>query len=257
MNRKWLMVMAGICLTGCVQKTTYSGTEQAVVEPTYDAVAAARERIALGLTYLRRGDMTQAKFNLDKALKQAPDLDEAHLAQAYYFETVSDTEQAERAYQRALSVNRNNADAANNYGVFLCRQGRFKDADTWMRRAVNNPDYIRQAQTYENLGICAREAGWNDKALTYFEQALNYDPRRAASLLEVAELAFAGEQSAKARKYLGRYHDSGNESPQSLLLGVELALEAEDTDAARRYGVLLLAKYPASEQAKTYRTKFY
>ncbi|MBY5992827.1 type IV pilus biogenesis/stability protein PilW [Ferrimonas balearica] len=257
MNRICLLALACLGLGGCVQQTTYSGTDQPVVEQKYNAVAAARERIALGLTYLRRGNMEQAKFNLDRALKQAPDLDEAHLALAYYYETVSDTEQAERAYRRALSANRNNADAANNYGVFLCRQGRYKDADQWMSRAVKMPNYIRQAQTYENLGLCAREAGWEEKAQGYFVQALNYDPRRAVSLLEVAQLAFARQQPSEARKYLSRYHDNGNESPDSLLLGVELALDANDTDAARRYGVLLLAKYPGSEQAKTYRTKYY
>ncbi|SHH33285.1 type IV pilus biogenesis/stability protein PilW [Ferrimonas marina] len=257
MKRIGLVILLPLLMSGCVQTTTYSGTDTRVAEREYVPSAAARERVSLGLAYLNRGDNEQAKYNLERALEQSPDLDEALLAMAHYYDVVKDEARAEQFYKRAVSVHPNSADAANNYGVFLCRQQRYKDADKWMNRAVDIPGYIRMSQTYENLGMCARQAGWDDKARLYYERALNYDPRRAATLLEVAELSFVAQQWDETRRYLERYHQGGNESPASLLLGAELEYSVQNTDAARRYGVLLLAKYPGSEQAKTYRMKYY
>ncbi|GAA4896839.1 type IV pilus biogenesis/stability protein PilW [Ferrimonas pelagia] len=257
MKPLYLALLPALVLCACVQKTTYSGTDMQVAQMEYDAEAAARDRVSLGLAYLQRGDATQAKFNLERALEQAPTSTEVLLAMAYYHDTVKDSVKAEQFYRKAVSLDRGHGDAANNFGVFLCRQQRFVEADRWLNQAVETPGYIRMSQTYENLGLCARQAGWTEKALGYFEQALNYDPRRAEALLEVAELSFNAQQWNEARSYLERYHQSGHESPSSLLLGAELEFGVQNTDAARRFGVLLLAKYPDSEQAKTYRTKYY
>ncbi len=244
-------------LGGCVQSTTYSGTDTQVAEIKYDANAAARDRISLGLAYLNRGETEQAKFNLEKALEHAPKLSEALLAMAYYYDSVQDLENAERYYRKAVDVKSDNADAANNLGVFYCRHERYPESERWLLKAVQTPGYIRMAQTYENLGLCALKAGWTDKAAGYFEQALNYDSRRAAALLELAKLDFAAGRPERARRHLERYHRNGDESADSLLLAAELAFQAQNADEARRYGVLLLAKFPGSEQAKTYRTKYY
>ncbi|GAA5191107.1 type IV pilus biogenesis/stability protein PilW [Ferrimonas gelatinilytica] len=255
--RLFSTILVAGCLAGCVQNTTYSGTDTQVAEARYDANAAARDRISLGLAYLDRGEAEQAKFNLEKALEHAPKLSDALLAMAYYYDSVQDEKNAEIYYRKAVDAKSDNADAANNLGVFYCRHGRYPEAERWLLKAVETPGYIRMAQTYENLGLCTLEAGWTDKAAGYFEKALNYDGRRAVALLELAKLDFAAGRIEPARRHLKRYHQYGDESADSLLLAAELAFQSHNADEARRYGVLLLAKFPGSEQAKTYRTKYY
>ena len=58
----------------------------------FDTVAAAKTRISLGLTYLKNGNYSQAKFNLDKALQFAPRLADAHYSIAYYYQVVGENE---------------------------------------------------------------------------------------------------------------------------------------------------------------------
>ncbi|WP_298439788.1 type IV pilus biogenesis/stability protein PilW [uncultured Ferrimonas sp.] len=257
MKTTCLLLVGLLGLGGCVQQTTYSGADKKVVSQEVDHAAASRERLSLGLAYLRRGNSEQAKYNFERALKHTPESADALLAMGYYFDAVKDYTRAEEYYRRSVAVVPFNPDAANNFGAFLCRQQQYEEADQWFNRAVLAPGYIRISQTYENLGLCAQEAGWTDKAASYYEQALNYNPRRANSLLQVAELKYAAEQWDDARNYLNRYHKDGNESAASLWLGAEMEFAANNTDAARRYGVLLLAKFPASLQAKAYRTKYY
>lgn len=51
------------------------------------------------------------------------------LAEIYYYQKVGDTKQAEQGYKDMLSRYPGNADALNNYGVFLCGNARYAEAD--------------------------------------------------------------------------------------------------------------------------------
>ena len=73
---------AVVALTGCVSERSYVGTDKPVSERTFDNIEAARTRISLGLNYLRRGDTSQAKYNLERARSFAPNSAEVHSALA-------------------------------------------------------------------------------------------------------------------------------------------------------------------------------
>ena len=60
-----LILSLSLLMTGCVTERTYTGTDIPVSERKLDKVAAARERMQLGLTYLNRGSTEQAKYNLE------------------------------------------------------------------------------------------------------------------------------------------------------------------------------------------------
>lgn len=249
-------LLLSVLSAACVTEQTYSGTDIPVKERKFDRTAAARERMQLGLTYLRRGNSEQAKYNLDKAYGHAPDLEEVHVALAYYYQTVGDIPRAEQAYRDAVETRNPSGDAKNNFGVFLCKERKYDKAEQMFLAAINTPDYTRIASSYENLGICSREAGLMDKARRYFTMALKYEPRRASSLLELTELALIQQDYPLARNELARYHRVAIESAQSLALGIKIEQGLHNTDAAKQLGITLLAKFPASEQAKQYRANF-
>lgn len=246
-----LVLSAGV--TGCVTEQTYSGTDIQVSERKFDKVGAAKERTQLGLMYLQRGNMEQAKFNLDKAMSYAPELEEVNVAMAYFYQTVGDVPRTEEAYRRAVRSSDASGDSMNNFGVFLCQQKRFDEAEEMFLKAIEQPNYTRTASSYENLGICSRDAGRIEKARHYFDMALKYDPRRASSLLELTEIALDSQDYLAAKQTLERLHTVVPQSAQSLALGVEIERQLNNTDASSRYGILLLAKFPASPEAKAYR----
>lgn len=248
-----LIALLSMLASGCVTEQTYSGTDIPVSERTFDKVAAAKERTQLGLTYLQRGNAEQAKFNLDKAMSYAPDLEEVNVAMAYFYQTVGDVPRTEEAYRRAVRSSDATGDSMNNFGVFLCQQKRYDEAEQMFLKAIEQPKYTRTASSYENLGICSRDGGNREKARHYFDMALKYDPRRATSLLELTELAMDSQDYQGAKRLLERMHTVVAESAASLALGVEIERQLNNFDASSRYGILLLAKFPASPEAKQYR----
>ncbi|QYK04023.1 type IV pilus biogenesis/stability protein PilW [Shewanella zhangzhouensis] len=247
-----IAILSGL-VTGCVTEQTYSGTDIPVSERTFDKVAAAKERTQLGLTYLQRGNTEQAKFNLDKAMAYAPQLEEVHVAMAYFYQTVGDVPRTEEAYRNAVRSNNASGDSMNNFGVFLCQQKRYGEAEEMFLKAIDQPKYTRTASSYENLGLCSRDAGQIEKARHYFDMALKYDPRRATSLLEMTEIAMDSKDFQGAKRMLERLHSVIPESASSLALGVEIERQLNNRDASSRYGIMLLAKFPASPEAKEYR----
>ncbi|GIU09689.1 type IV pilus biogenesis/stability protein PilW [Shewanella sp. MBTL60-112-B2] len=252
-----VLILSSVMTTGCVTQDTYAGTDTPVSERKVDKVAAARQRVQLGLTYLQKGNSEQAKANLDRALAFAPDLEEVHIAFAYYYQSVGELEKTEQAYREAINASDASGDSFNNFGAFLCQQGKYAESEKMFLEAVDQPLYTRSASTYENLGICSRKAGQMIKAQSYFAMALNYDPRRRTSLIELTEIDFEEGKYAEAREQLSRYHRVAAESAGSLALGIKIEQGLNDQEAVRRFGILLLAKFPQSVQAKEYRASMH
>mgnify|MGYP003113445176 CR=1 FL=1 len=252
-----LILLSATALSGCVTQNTYTGTDTPVSERKVDKVAAARQRVQLGLTYLQKGNSEQAKSNLDRALAFAPELEDVHLAFAYYYSSVGELEKTEQAYRNATRLRDASGDAFNNFGTFLCQQGKYAESEKMFLKAVERPLYTQAASTYENLGICSRKAGQIEKAQQYFTSALKYDPRRRTSLIELAEMELEAGRFGEAKIRLSNYHKVAVESPISLALGIEIEQGLNDQEAVRKYGILLLAKFPSSAQAKQYRANMH
>ena len=248
-----LLILSSSLLNGCVTERVYTGTDIPVAERTFDNVSAAKQRAQLGLTYLQRGDSAQAKFNLNKAVKFAPNIEAVNVSMAYYYQKVGEPEIAETYYRKSINSVDATGDGMNNFGVFLCQQKKYAESEKVFLKAIKLPLYTRAAASYENLGICSRKAGNLEKAQKYFSMALKYDHRRRVSLIELTEIDVDTGDYSKARAQLVRYHRVIAESAESLTLGITIERGLDDPDAVRKFGILLLAKFPASVEAKQYR----
>ncbi|MGS0726167.1 type IV pilus biogenesis/stability protein PilW, partial [Shewanella sp. 0m-11] len=71
------------------------------------------------------------------------------------------------------------------------------------------------------------------------------------------EIDLGEGQLIEAREQLSRYHRVAAESATSLALGIEIEQGLNDEGAVRRFGILLLAKFPQSIQAKEYRASMH
>lgn len=239
--RRLLPYIVVLGLVGCVSQPLPEGFE----DPNdFDQIEAAKTRISLGLTYLKNGNYSQAKFNLDKALQFAPRLADAHYSLAYYYQVVGENERAEQAYQEAMDRAPRNPDIANTYGTFLCQQGKYDKAKTYFLKAVNSDNYISTAETYENLALCSHSQGQTDDAITYLQSALNHQPSRAKSLLLLTSLYTDTQQWQPARQTLRRYEKLASVSPDTLWLSVRIEQALGNTQQAQGYGDMLIHMYP-------------
>lgn len=218
----------------------------------FDAVTAAKTRISLGLTYLKNGNYSQAKANLDKALEFAPRFADAHYSLAYYYQLVGENERASNAYQQALDLAPNNADIANTYGAFLCQRGQYQKAKGYFLKAVNSNNYASAAETYENLALCTQSQGKSDEAIDYLKSALKHQPTRAKSMWLLTELeADKGDWQA-AQRSLKRYVQMASVSADTLIMAQRIEQALGNIDIANGYGQMLVKMYPEHAKAKAY-----
>ncbi|WP_158967611.1 type IV pilus biogenesis/stability protein PilW [Paraglaciecola sp. L3A3] len=233
------LLFIGMLFVGCAgQNGLYS------VSDDFDQNKAAQNRISLGLTYLRNGNYSQAKFNLDKALEFAPRSADVNYAMAYYYQRVEEIDKAENAYQFAMDLEPKNADIINSYGAFLCENGNYPKAKEYFLKAVNTSNYISSAETYENLAICSRSLGYPEDAIGYLRSAVNHQPGRSNSLYLLVEALIDTQQWQEARDVLRRYERIAQVSPESLLMAIKIEKGSNNYAAAKDYTDMLVKVYP-------------
>jgi type IV pilus assembly protein PilF len=225
-------------LNGCTSQNNQSFGQN------FDQLKASKTRVSLGLTYLKNGNFSQAKFNLDKALEFAPRSADANFAMAYYYQNVSENELAEKSYQFAMDLEPKNANIANSYGAFLCQNGNYEKAKKYFLKAVNTSRYNSSAETYENLAVCSRSQGRPEDAIEYLRSAVNHQPGRANSLFLLARSLIEVKQWQEARLILRRYEKISQSSSQSLLMAMNIERGTGNEVAAKGYLDMLLKIYP-------------
>jgi type IV pilus assembly protein PilF len=235
------MLLCVLLLAACASQPK----EKSFVRPgEFNPQEAAKTRVSLGLTYLKNGNFSQAKFNLDKALEFAPRSGEANYAMAFYYQQVDEVERAEEYYQTAISYSRNDPDVLNSYGAFLCKQGNYGKAKEFFLKAVDSKSYISTAETYENLAICAQSQDKRTEAIAYFDSALNHQPTRASSLFYLTELYIQTEQWEEAKKSLWKYERNAQVNAESLWMSYQIAQGQNNLKTATEYADLLRSMYP-------------
>lgn len=235
-----------LLLSACAAGPETAGTDLTTAE----AAKAAEINTRLGVAYMRRGDYERAMTKLQRALDQDPDLYSAHTAIALLYERLNEQEQAGQHYRRALSLRPDDPGSRNNYGRFLCQQGKVEQALAEFERAASDPLYDNREVALANAGLCLLKVERRADAEAYLLQALRANPKLAPALLPMAELRLADGQPLAARGYYQRYLEVAQQTPESLWLGVRIERLLGDRDALGSYELLLRSKYPDSVQTK-------
>ena len=249
---KLAIVMLALGVTSaCV--TQNFAEDKPVVDRDYSDDQVARTRISLAFSYLKRGNMQQAKFNLEKAKEYSPNLVDVYTAFAHYYEAVGELEQTEEAYLHALSLDDQDANTLNNFGVFLCRNERVEEAEGYFMQAIRVPTYVRVSETYENIGLCYLKVDNFEKAEEAITRSIMHSPNRASSLMQMAQLQYAMGDYDASSMYLGRYELATRRfTPQAIALAFKVNQKMGNTEIANNYATMLLKMFPESVQSKAY-----
>ncbi len=250
MRSYWVIPFALLGLSGCVTETHSVTKNSPVVNSEMNNLEAARTRISLALEYLKAGNNTQAKFNLERAAKFAPKLPEVHYTLAYYFEQVKEFQQAKASYQTALKLVPNDPNTLNNYGTFLCRIGEYDEARAQLLKAIDTRGYLRVSQSYENLALCAVKQDKFELALDYLNSAVQHDGQSKSALISLAGLYYAKSDLHQALRVLERYTENGFISSRSLFLEYLLHQEMGHLEQSQKIATTLVQTYPQSYQAQ-------
>lgn len=216
---------------------------------------ASAVNVQLGIGYLQQNNLELANEKLAKALRQDPDSAAAHNAYAILQDRLLQTEKAEFHYKKATSLDSENSQAANNYGAFLCRNGRELEAEKYFMRAVDNPLYNTPEFAYTNAAICLIKVGRKESAKEYLRKALAAKSDFAAALYAMGDLLFMEGDHANARVYLERFHQVGQASARSLWLAIrnEIQLGGQGSGTIERLGRQLEADFADSDEYRSWR----
>ena len=245
-----------LLLSAC--STTSTSTSTAQEKPTVTKTASTQDpgikaadvSIELGIAYLEKGNVSQAKQNLLNAVKQAPKYPPSWYTLAYYYEVTGEKDQANDFYQKSLKLAPNDGNVLNNYGTYLCRSQQYKESIPYFLKAVKDPDYLSTAEAYENAGLCAMAIPDLSQAKTYFQRALQQSPGRTTSILELAEVNYQEKNYAFAKQGFDSYNQlEKTPSPESLWLGVRLGWTLKDKTLSNQNATLLAKNYPTSAEA--------
>jgi tetratricopeptide (TPR) repeat protein len=136
-----------------------------------------------------------------------------------------------------------------NYGVFLCQQEKYVEADNAFLKAIRDPDNLYRDIALVNAGMCAKKAGQLQRAERYFNAALQVNPDSAVALYQLARLSLEVGQPAQARTFMIRYDAIAPPTPKSLLLSVLIGDELGDYNLASQSSEKLMELYPNSPEA--------
>ena len=239
-------------LSACVTQQ-YKEDKTLIITNDANKEEIAMTRISLGLGYLKVGNTTQAKLNLEKAKRVAPDFPQVYTAFAHYYDSVGEPEQAIAAYEKALSIKSDDADTLNNYGVFLCRQGHVEQAEKQLLKAINVPSYLLVSQSYENIALCQLKNNNFIKAEKYLKKSIEHSPNNVSSLINMARLQYAKGDYKAAEKTMKRFEKATRRfTPEPLALAFKIYQKLGRHKAAKSYAAMLVKMYPQSYQAKQY-----
>lgn len=166
---------------------------------------AAVANLNLGAGYLQQGRTDLAIERLERALAINPRLVAAHSTIAVAYSQTGDLAQAENHYRRATELAPNDGSPANAYAAFLCQQRRWTEAEPFFRRAANDGDYATPEVALTNAGVCARDAGANERAAENFRAALVRNPTYPDALLNLMDLSYQARNFLQTRAFVQRY----------------------------------------------------
>ena len=220
---------------------------EVAVEPK--SVKSSQINVELGVTYMKEGKYNTAMDRLQKAIAQNPANPQAYSSMALLNMRLSQVDEAEKNFNKAIKLSPNDSAIRNNYGAYLCQQSRFQEAEEQFLTATKNPLYRSPEHALMNAGKCTKD---KVKAEKYFRASLRKNPKFPGALIEMAKLSFKNKQYLSARAYLQRFHDVNEPTASSLWTSVKVENFLGDADTMNSHALLLKQKYPDSEETRQY-----
>ena len=220
-----------------VQETDASRTRAAAMR------ALDQSRVRLG-----EGDFAAAEEHARTALKHDPQSAAAYTLLGVIADRQGQPSEAGGNYLRAAELAPSNGGVLNNYGAWLCANGRAAESLAWFDRALLDASYPTPAAAQANAGRCALDAGQLDRARGDLRTAIAVDPENPVALEALARLELSSGRAFEARAFSERRLAAAPATAEALLLASQIETKLGDTAAAARYVRRLREEFPGVAQ---------
>jgi Flp pilus assembly protein TadD len=158
---------------------------------------------ALARVELARGSLDQAIAVYQKAVADNPARDQLYVTLGSLLETKGNLEGAEQAYQKALQLRSDNADAANNLAYLLLKKG--DDSDVTLNLALQARRAMPSSpNAADTLGLAYFKRGIYAQAAELFREAATKVPDNATYQYHLGMAYQSEKRTSEARLHLER-----------------------------------------------------
>lgn len=169
--------------------------------------------------------------NAIKAYQQAlglkPDYAEAHYNYAISLGHMKRTDEAILSLRSAVKADPNYAEAHNNLGNFQKDQSKMEEAiSSYLRAIAIKPDFVT---AYANAGKCYNYLGQQDKAIACYEKAIEIEPDLITLHLQLGKLIKYKAGDPRIEKLESVLENYEGEDKTEVLLNFGLAKAYEDS----------------------------
>jgi type IV pilus assembly protein PilF len=250
------VVLVSVVVAGCSRLTfikpklergeyTREAPEYTVREDPRDQQrVAAMDQVAMAEQHLRSGQVDQAETEANAALKADPTSADAHTLLAMIAEQRGNAAVAGTHYAKAMELAPARGAVLNNYGAWLCGNGRAAESLVLFDRALADPGYRTPGAALANAGSCALTVGQTARAERDLRRALQYDPDSPTALAALATVEYRAGDYMQARAFSERRLAAAPATPQVLQLASQIEQKLGDTAAAARYVQRIRTEFP-------------
>lgn len=225
-------------------------------------IETSRLKTQIAAEYIRQGDLDYAKLALDEAIEKDSSNALAKMMMAVTYQIdggAKNQKLADEYYQRAVSTDPKEPQIRNNYGQFLFTQGRYEDAAKQFEIAGDTIEYTNRSYSYANLGQSLLKLKRTDDARAAFLRALRIDKNNTSAIIGLSELYYSQGSYDQAFDTYRNYMDivdAKTVDANGLIVGIRILHKTGDLIEMKNLGGLLVQKFPSTNEAKEYQTKY-
>ncbi len=178
----------------------------------------------------------------------------AYAVRGVIYSSLGQMDKAGEDFKRAINLEPNNPEINDQYGNFLCTNGKSQEAFRYFKVALDDPLYATPGSVNLNAGVCSVRMGKDDQAVDYFLKAINTtSPYAEYANVKMAEMLYRQKNLSEARIYLEEaMRNMEPPTPDALWLGICLERKEGQKVAENSYVTRLRKNYPNSTQYKKY-----
>jgi type IV pilus assembly protein PilF len=237
---------------GACASTQHDGGELPTSSDQTSAQKRASIRLQLAVGYYQRNEKEVALDEIKQALQADPDYADAYSLRGLIYMDMGEARLAEENLQRALKLAPNNADFSNNYGWFLCQNGRPADSIPYFEAALKSRTYQSPDTAMDDAGMCSLKLHDSAAAEKYFVRAFNFNPGNLRVNVNLAKLYYDKHDYERANFYAGRVVKANDVDADALWLAIKIAHKLGDRLTEAKLGSQLHASQPNSIQYAAY-----
>lgn len=195
----------------------------------------AADRVRLAGQSLGTGNLDEAEKQARLAIKADPKLADGYTVLAVVADQRGQAAEAGKLYAKAVELASGRGDVLNNYGLWLCKNGRGAESLATFDRAIRDPAYQNRSMAWANAGACALDSGQPGRAEGDLRAALQFEPDNATALAAMTKLEFSRGRYLPARGFSERRLAAAPPDVDSLALAAQIEQKLGDTAAAASY----------------------